>query len=37
MPAKTRESALSRAAWEKLVNDRAIPSKGLPLVTVKGT
>jgi hypothetical protein len=35
MPAKTRESALSRAAWEKLVNDRVIPSKGLPLVTMK--
>ena len=37
MPAYTRESALSRAAWEKLVNDRVIPSKGFPLVTVKLT
>ncbi len=37
MPAWTRESALSRAAWEKLVNDRVIPSNGLPLVIVKLT
>ena len=30
-------SALSRAAPEKLVNDRVIPSKGFPLVTEKLT
>ena len=35
MPAYTRESALSRAACEKLVNERVIPSNGLPLVTDK--
>jgi hypothetical protein len=32
---KTRESALSRAACAKLVNDRVSPSNGLPLVTEK--
>ena len=35
MPAKTRESALSLAAWEKLEKDRLIPSNGFPLVAVK--
>ena len=35
MPAYTRESALSRDACEKLLNEREIPSKGLPLVKVK--
>jgi hypothetical protein len=32
-----RESALSRAAPEKLVNDRVMPSNGFPLVTEKLT
>jgi hypothetical protein len=36
MPAKTRESAFSSAASEKLENEREMPANGAPLVTEKG-
>ena len=37
IPAKTRESAFSCAACEKLANERVIPGNGGPLVVVNGT
>lgn len=35
MPAQTRESAFSREASEKLVNERVIPGNGGPLVMLQ--